>query len=65
MAPVLANPFDPDEFGDIFAEALAPLCDPDTDIDLELDTDSADCFITMCGVDYRVTIVAERVDAPH
>jgi len=65
MPPLLENPFDPDEYGETFAAALVPLCDPGIDIDLVLDTDSAEFVIKMGGVDYRVTVAAEPVGVPN
>lgn len=61
MAAQLTDPFNPDEFADMFAEALEALCDEGTGIELELDTHSADCLLTVGGVEYRVTIVAEGI----
>ncbi|MBV1688442.1 hypothetical protein KRR38_12345 [Novosphingobium sp. G106] len=65
MPPLLENPFDPDEYGEAFAVALVPLCDPGSEIDLEIDKASAECVVTMGGVNYRVTIAAEHVCTPN
>lgn len=61
----LSDPFNPDEFGDLFAEALSVLCDDGTAVDVEFDTESADCLLTVGGVDYRVTIVVEGISSPN
>lgn len=50
------DPFDPDEFGDLFAEALESLCDDGTEIDLSLGGHTAELSITVGSIDYLVRI---------
>ncbi len=57
------DPFDPDEFGEIFAEAMEDLCDDGTEIDCSYTAGDAELSLTMNGVEYRVTITADAPDA--
>lgn len=56
----MEDPFNPDEFADVFADALESLSDEDTEIDVQYGLRQADIFLTMGGVDYRVTVVADE-----
>jgi hypothetical protein len=63
MPKPLSDPFDPYEFGDMFAVALAALCDQGTDIDLIYDADNCECVLTVGGVDYRVRIAVDGISS--
>lgn len=56
------DPLNPDEYGEVFAEALQSLCDDGTEIDCSFGTDDAELLLTISGMEYRVTIVAEPSD---
>lgn len=55
-AITLDDPFDPAEFGDVFAKPLAQLADDPDAIDLEYGTHDVAITITMNGIDYLVRV---------
>ena len=58
----MEDPFDPDEFGDIFAGALSKIADPDTEIDGGSDVYAFECIVTVQGIDYKVRIIPQALD---
>lgn len=52
----LQDPFDPAEFGDVFAEPLANLADEPEDVELDYGTHDVQFTITMHGIDYLVRV---------
>lgn len=53
----LHDPFDPAEFGDVFAEPLAKFADEPEEVDLDYGTHDVKFTITMHGIDYLVQVV--------
>lgn len=51
------DPFDPDEFGDVFAEALQSIADAGAEIEGVSYLHTFECTVTMGGIDYVVTVV--------
>lgn len=53
----MEDPFDPDQFGDYFAEALQAIADDDCGVEGGSDLHAYECTVTMGGIDYSVTVV--------
>lgn len=53
----LHDPFDPAEFGDVFAESISKLADEPQEVDLDYGTHDVQFTITMQGIDYLVRVV--------
>lgn len=55
------GPFDPESFGDMFADKLQELTDEGSELDCSYGDHDFDCLITVGGIEYRVEIYPEAL----
>lgn len=55
------SPFEPENFGDMFADKLFELADDGSEIDCAYGEHHFECLVLVRGIEYRVTVLPEAL----